>query len=72
MDDETDLQRLQRQVARAKALVRHTAMKVEELEVSVEEIYHFKERVVMFPRERTGKLPTRLDKSEDLGEFLLT
>lgn len=72
MRDESDLERLQRQVARAKALVRETAIKVEELGASVEEMYSFKERLIMFPRVSKEKLPVRADKSEDVGDFLLT
>ncbi|HXC36140.1 MAG TPA: hypothetical protein VNV43_09720 [Candidatus Acidoferrales bacterium] len=72
MRDETDIERLERQIAMAREMVRQTAIKVEELEASVEEIYSFKERIVMFPRHGKGQLPTRVDKSEDAGEFLLT
>jgi hypothetical protein len=78
MRDESDIKQLERQVARAKELVRQTAAKVEELEASVEEIYSFKERIVIFPRDGKAGLPTRLDKSEEVrafqefGEFLLT
>ncbi|HEV2329893.1 MAG TPA: hypothetical protein VGY56_14020 [Verrucomicrobiae bacterium] len=71
MRDETDIERLERQVAMAKELVRQTAIKVEELEASVEEIYSFKERIIIFPRHGNGK-PVRVDRSEDVGEFLLT
>jgi hypothetical protein len=69
MRNQKDMKRLQRQVAKAKALVRQTAMKVEELEASVEEIYSFKERIVMFPRPATGQHPVRVDKSKDVGDF---
>ncbi|HEX3626070.1 MAG TPA: hypothetical protein VH280_11660 [Verrucomicrobiae bacterium] len=72
MRNETELRLLRRQVARAKALVEQTAKKVEELEASVEEIYLFKERLVMFPRCANGKRPVRVDRTEEVGEFLLT
>ena len=72
MRDETDLERLQRQVAKAKELVRRTATKAEELKASVEEVYHFEKRLIMFPRHRKGKLPVRADKAENAGDFLPT
>jgi hypothetical protein len=72
MSDENDLKSLHRQVARAKALVRQTAMKVEDLEASVEEIYTFKERLVIFSQQRNEKRPVRVDRSENAVDFLLT
>lgn len=72
MRDENDLDSLCRQVARAKALVRKTAMKVEDLEASVEEVYRFKERLVIFSQQRNEKHPVRLDRSENAVDFLLS
>ena len=56
MIDESELERLQRQVERAKTLIHQSGIKVEELEASVNEIYRFKDRITMFPR-RKQKLP---------------
>lgn len=56
MIDESELERLQRQVERAKTLIHQSGIKVEELEASVNEIYRFKDRLTMFPR-RKQKLP---------------
>jgi hypothetical protein len=69
MSNQKDIKQLERQVAKAKELVRRTAVKVEELEASVEEIYSFKERITMFPRTGTGRHPVRVDKSKDVGDF---
>ena len=57
MRDETELERLQRQVERAKTLIHQSGIKVEELEASVNEIYRFKDRLTMFPRNGKRKLP---------------
>lgn len=70
MRDETNLKRLKREVAKAKALVRQTAIKVDELEASAEEIYRFSERSFLFPRSGKAARPVRLD--ENVGDFLLT
>ena len=72
MRNESDIEQLRRQVAMAKALVRQTAMKVEDFEASVEEIYRFDDRLIIFPRQTSGKLPVRLDRSENTGDFDLT
>ncbi len=50
MRDESDLDRLRRQVEKSKILVRQSEMKVEELEATVRDIYNFKDRLVIFPR----------------------
>jgi hypothetical protein len=50
MRDETDLDRLRRQVEQSRILVQQTEVKVEELEASVRDIYNFKDRLVIFPR----------------------
>ena len=72
MRNENDIEQLRRQVAKAKGLVRQTAMKVEDLEASVEEIYCFDDRLFIFPRQTPGKLPVRLDRSADVEDFILT
>ena len=72
MRQENDLKQLKRQLAKAKALVRQTAIKVEDLEASVEETYRFSERIVVFPRPPTGKRPVRAAPTESVGDFLLT
>lgn len=50
MSDESDLDRLRRQVEKSKILVRQSEMKVEELEASIRDIYNFRDRLVIFPR----------------------
>ena len=50
MSDDSDLERLRRQVEKSKILVRQSEMKVEELEASIRDIYNFKDRLVIFPR----------------------
>ncbi|HEY1790667.1 MAG TPA: hypothetical protein VGJ73_21135 [Verrucomicrobiae bacterium] len=72
MNDEKDLERLQSQVAKTKEMVRQTAVKVEELEASAEEIYHFKERLIVFPSHTEEKRPVRADKSKNAGDFFVT
>jgi hypothetical protein len=72
MRQESDLKRLKRQLAKAKALVQQTAIKVEDLEASVEETYRFSERVVVFPRPPIGKRPVRAARTDSVGDFLLT
>lgn len=57
MRDETELERLQRQVEKAKALVHQSGMKAEELEASVREIHNISERVILFPRNGKKKFP---------------
>ena len=59
MNEENDLERLRRQVEKSKILVQQSELKVEELEASMREIYNFKDRLVIFPRNRKGKLPTQ-------------
>ena len=72
MRNESEIEQLRRQIAQAKAHVRRTAMKVEDFEASVEEIYHFEDELISFPRPTSEKLPVRLDRSEDAGDFILT
>lgn len=47
---EIDLERLQRQVEKAKTLVRQSGIKVEELEASMRGMGDLKERFILFPR----------------------
>lgn len=63
MHDESELERLQRQVEKAKALVQQSGIKVEELEASMHEIYRFKDRVTLFPRNGNGKPPAPTDEA---------
>lgn len=72
MRHESEIKRLQRQLAKAKALVRQTVIKVEDLEASVDETYRFSERIVLFPRNPDGKRPVRSARTEKPGDFLLT
>lgn len=48
MSEESDLERLRRQVEKSRILVHQSEMKVEELEASMREIHHFKDRLVIF------------------------
>ena len=57
MFDQTELERLHRQVEKARTLVRQSEMKVHDLEASVREIYNFTERLVLFPRNGKRKVP---------------
>lgn len=50
MSNESDLERLRRQVEKSRILVRQSEMKVEELEATVRDTYNFKNRLVIFPR----------------------
>lgn len=65
MHDESDLMQLQRQVE----LVQ-TAMRPEEFEASVEDVYCFRDRFTLFPRRRTGQFPVRVDRSEAARKLL--
>jgi len=58
MSDQTELERLQRQVERARSLVSQSELKVKDLETSVREIYNFAERIVFFPRNGKRKFPS--------------
>jgi hypothetical protein len=49
-ESESDLERLQRQVEKAKALVHQSGIKVEELEATMRGIGDFKNRFILFPR----------------------
>jgi hypothetical protein len=71
MRDKTELKQPKRHIATAKALVRQTAIKAEQLEASVEEIYQFKARVVLFPRNSDAKLAAPADVPDNTGDFLL-
>jgi hypothetical protein len=71
MSHENDIKELQRQLAKTKASVRRTEIKVEELEVLVDETYPSSERIILFPRHGTAK-PVRVDKSENIEDFFLT
>lgn len=72
MRNESNIERLRRQIAEAEGLARQTVTNVEDIEASVEEIYCFNDRLIFFPRQTSGKLPVRLDRSEDAGDFILT
>jgi hypothetical protein len=62
MRDETELERLQRQVEKSKAMVHQSGIKVEELEASMHDIYRFKDRLTVFPRNGDEKLPAPTDE----------
>jgi hypothetical protein len=49
-ESQSDLERLQRQVEKAKTLVRQSGIKVEELEASMRDICELKGRFILFPR----------------------
>jgi hypothetical protein len=49
-ESQSDLERLQRQVEKAKTLVRQSGIKVEELEASMRGVCEVKKRFVLFPR----------------------
>jgi hypothetical protein len=49
-ESQNDLERLQRQVEKAKTLIHQSGIKVEELETSVRNIGDFKDRFVLFTR----------------------
>ena len=70
MHHESDIEELQYQLAKTKASVRRTEIKVEELEALVDETYFSSERITPLPRQETAK-PVRLDKSENSGDFFL-
>lgn len=70
MHHENDIKELQQQLAKTKASVRRTEIKVEELEALVDETYFSSETIIPFPRDGTAK-PVRLDKSENIGDFFL-
>lgn len=61
MIDESELERLQRQVEKARMLIRQSGIKVEELEASVNQIYNFTERLVLSPRNGKRKFPSCAD-----------
>jgi len=71
MHQKSEIKNLQRQLAKAKASVRQTKMKVEDLEAAVDETLLLSERITLFSRQRTGK-PVRVDKSANAGDFLTT
>lgn len=48
MSEKDDLERLRLQVEKSRILVHQSEMKVEELEASMREIHHFKDRLVIF------------------------
>ena len=56
-ESENDLERLQRQVEKAKTLVHKSGIKVEELEASMRDIRDSKERFVLFPRNLKSNPP---------------
>src|SRR5580692_4102160 len=49
-ESQSDLERLQRQVEKAKTLVRQSGIKVEELETSMRDLCELKGRFILFPR----------------------
>jgi hypothetical protein len=71
MRHENEIEELQYQLAKTKASVRRTEVKVEELEALVDETYLSSERIILFPQHGTAK-PVRVDKSENIRDFLPT
>lgn len=63
MRDESELERLQRQVEKSKSLVQQSGVKVEELEASMREFYRFKDRLTVFRRNGKAKLPAPTDEA---------
>ena len=72
MYEESELERLQRQVEKEKALVHQSGIKVEELEASMHDIYRFKDRLTVFPRSANGKPPAPADEPAGCEESHLT
>lgn len=56
MSDTSELDQLEQRVEKARAMVRRSEIKIEELEASRREIYNFKDRLVLF-RQVKRKLP---------------
>lgn len=72
MRDESDIEKLQREVEKAEALIRQTIAKVERIEASIDDSDRFKDRLVIFPRHKDGKLPVRMDKSKNIEDIAST
>jgi hypothetical protein len=60
-ENKSDLERLQRQVERAKKLIHQSEKKVEELGASISNICDLKDRFVIFPRNMKRNSGDRAD-----------